>query len=91
VDISALGANFKGKLSADAGSIEGTFSQGDAKLPLLLKRKSEAQVAARRPQDPVKPYPYREEEVSFENKSAAIRLAGTVTTPPDAAATPRSC
>ena len=32
-------------------------------------------------QDPVKPIPYAEEEVSFENKAAEIRLAGTLTIP----------
>src|SRR5262249_37713895 len=34
-----------------------------------------------RPQDPKKPYPYREEEVTFENKTAKIKLAGTLTLP----------
>jgi len=34
-----------------------------------------------RPQDPVKPYPYRETLVFFENKTAGIQLAGTLTTP----------
>jgi CubicO group peptidase (beta-lactamase class C family)/pimeloyl-ACP methyl ester carboxylesterase len=32
-------------------------------------------------QDPVKPIPYTEEEVSFENKAAQIRLAGSLTIP----------
>jgi CubicO group peptidase (beta-lactamase class C family)/pimeloyl-ACP methyl ester carboxylesterase len=32
-------------------------------------------------QDPVKPLPYTEEEVSFENKSAEIRLAGSLSIP----------
>uniref|UniRef100_Q01RP8 Beta-lactamase n=1 Tax=Solibacter usitatus (strain Ellin6076) TaxID=234267 RepID=Q01RP8_SOLUE len=32
-------------------------------------------------QEPVRPFPYTEEEVSFENKAAEIRLAGTLTIP----------
>jgi pimeloyl-ACP methyl ester carboxylesterase len=32
-------------------------------------------------QDPVKPFPYTEEEVSFENKAAGIKLAGSLTIP----------
>src|SRR5262249_30250186 len=32
-------------------------------------------------QDPVKPLPYTEEEVSFENPAAGIRLAGSLTIP----------
>lgn len=34
-----------------------------------------------RPQNPVRPYPYKEEEVSFENKAAGITLAATLTIP----------
>jgi CubicO group peptidase (beta-lactamase class C family)/pimeloyl-ACP methyl ester carboxylesterase len=33
-------------------------------------------------QDPVRPFPYTEEEVSFDNKVAGIKLAGTLTIPP---------
>ena len=32
-------------------------------------------------QDPVKPLPYTEEEVAFENQAAGIRLAGSLTIP----------
>lgn len=34
-----------------------------------------------RPQDPKPPYPYRSEEVAFENHKAGIKLAGTLTLP----------
>ena len=34
-----------------------------------------------RPQEPKKPYPYLEKEVSFENKRAGVRLVGTLTVP----------
>jgi alpha/beta superfamily hydrolase len=36
----------------------------------------------KRPQTPVKPYPYREEEVSYSNPAAKIELAATLTIPP---------
>lgn len=36
---------------------------------------------AQRPQEPTKPYPYREEEVAYENKKAGVKLAGTLTLP----------
>jgi CubicO group peptidase (beta-lactamase class C family)/pimeloyl-ACP methyl ester carboxylesterase len=32
-------------------------------------------------QDPIKPFPYTEEEVSFENKAGEIKLAGSLTIP----------
>jgi len=35
----------------------------------------------RRPQEPQKPYPYKEEEVVYENKKAGVKLAGTLTFP----------
>ena len=34
-----------------------------------------------RPQQPKPPYPYREEEVTFDNREAKIKLAGTLTLP----------
>jgi uncharacterized protein (TIGR03067 family) len=34
-----------------------------------------------RPQEPKKPFPYREEVVVFENKAAGVKLAGTLTRP----------
>jgi len=33
------------------------------------------------PQEPVRPYPYSEKEVWFENKKASVKLAGTLTRP----------
>jgi uncharacterized protein len=35
-----------------------------------------------RPQLPTKPYPYAEEQVTYENKKAGVKLAGTLTLPP---------
>jgi uncharacterized protein len=74
---------FEGTIDKDRASISGTWSQGANNLPLLLKRvKDSAELEGPRPQNPVKPYPYREEDVSFENSRAGITLAGTLTIPP---------
>jgi pimeloyl-ACP methyl ester carboxylesterase len=70
---------YEGTLKPD-GSIEGTWNQG-APLRLVLKRSSVAEMQLPRPQNPVKPYPYREEEVTYQNKTAGIKLAGTLTIP----------
>ncbi len=43
--------------------------------------KDQADLELKRPQNPVKPYPYREEEVSYENKVQNVTLAGTLTIP----------
>ena len=58
----------------------GRFKQGGYDLPLEMKRVEEVPKVVR-PQDPKKPYPYLEEEVSFLNPDAEIKLAGTLTLP----------
>jgi pimeloyl-ACP methyl ester carboxylesterase len=83
LELKQLPGVFEGTIDKDRGSINGTWSQSGNSLPLLLKRvKDSAELERPRPQDPAKPYPYREEDVSFENSTAGIRLAGTLTIPP---------
>ena len=36
-------------------------------------------VSQKRPQEPLRPYPYHEEEVTYKNKEAGVLLAGTLT------------
>ena len=80
LDMKAVQASFTGKLSADKQSIDGTFTQMDNSMPLVLKRvKDEAAIERVRPQNPVKPYPYREQDVTYI--SAGNTLAGTLTIP----------
>lgn len=75
---SAIRAQFSGILSSDGQAIAGEFNQGRA-LPLTFKKRTTA-VVTRRPQMPAKPYPYREEEVTFDSVPG-VRLAGTLTLP----------
>jgi hypothetical protein len=51
-------------LSDDGARLTGTFTQGGASFALELKRGAVAAAATKRPQQPVRPFPYREEEVS---------------------------
>ncbi len=75
---------FEGKISADKSSINGTWTQSGANLPLVLKPvKDQSELERKRPQNPRKPYPYREEEVSYDNKVQSVRLAATLTLPPE--------
>jgi pimeloyl-ACP methyl ester carboxylesterase len=76
VNIAKLFAKFEGKVKKN--SIEGTFTQGGASLPLVLTRGT---IEINRPQTPKPPYPYNSEDVYFENKQADITLAGTLTFP----------
>jgi len=58
--------------------VKGTFQQGGLQLPLRLTRK---ETKLNRPQTPTKPYPYMEEEVTFENTNDTVTLAGNLTKP----------
>jgi hypothetical protein len=81
MEVKMVGGVFEGKIAKDLSAIEGTWTQGSP-LPLVLKKvKDISQLEHRRPQNPVKPYPYREEELAYENPVAHIKLAATLTLP----------
>ncbi|MGA2438986.1 MAG: alpha/beta fold hydrolase [Acidobacteriaceae bacterium] len=83
ISATSIGGEFKGKVSTDGNTIDGTWTQGGS-IPLVLGRiRGQASLApARRPQNPIKPYPYREENVSYINATSGNRIAGTLTLPP---------
>ncbi len=78
--VPSIAGAYDGKLNADRSELAGEWKQGGATFPLTFKRVAEAP-ALHRPQDPKKPYPYREEEVTVTNEAAGIKLAGTLTLP----------
>ena len=74
---------FEGKLDEKLNTIDGTWTQGGGSAPLVLKRvKDAAELVRPRPQNPVKPYPYRAEDVFYPSKPAVFTLAATITIPP---------
>ena len=77
---------FEGRLSDNGQELAGQWKQAGA-LPLTLAR-VEKPAELVRPQMPKKPYPYREEEVAYENGAAKIKLAGTLTLPKSERPTP---
>jgi pimeloyl-ACP methyl ester carboxylesterase len=77
VNITSIGFSYKGKLSQE-GMIDGSFSQMGATFPLKLSRE---EIVINRPQEPKAPYPYKVEEITFYNKKANVKLAGTLTIP----------
>jgi fermentation-respiration switch protein FrsA (DUF1100 family) len=83
VELKMVGGSFTGAVSPDGSEIAGQWSQGGNSLPLVLKKTEKAAEVSRRPQEPRKPYPYDEEEVTFENREAGITLAGALTLPRD--------
>jgi pimeloyl-ACP methyl ester carboxylesterase len=81
LNVPQVGGTFDGIINAD-GTIDGVWAQGAGRIPLLLTRAAAGSAfEIRRPQNPVPPYPYREEEVRIEHTAAGITLAGTLTLP----------
>lgn len=78
--IPAVRGSFVGKINFDEMKIEGEWKQGGMTLALLLT-KIEKLEEAKRPQEPKEPFPYKSEDVTFENKVDSVTLAGTLTMP----------
>ncbi len=66
-------------------SIAGKFTQAGQSFPLTLHRKAIVFEIPKRSQEPVPPFPYVSEEVTFVNTKENIRLAGTFTFPKEKA------
>lgn len=75
--VNAIQMSYQGMLVMN--SFTGKLTQYGMEFPMALTR-GEIPIA-KRPQEPVNPYPYREEQVVFKNEKAGIRLAGSLTLP----------
>lgn len=80
LDVKSIRGSFEGTYKESNETLEGEWKQAGSTFPLVLNRTEKAP-DMHRPQDPVKPYPYTEEEVVYENKEAGVKLAGTLTLP----------
>lgn len=83
MEATSLGAVFSGTVNQEKKAIAGTFSQGGAVFPLTVEKIliSAADVPTPRPQNPLRPLPYRSEDLTYENKGAGVVLAATLTIP----------
>ena len=83
IEAKNLNAIYEGMVSGNSQTVQGTWKQGIMESPLVLKRvKDKAELAPPlRPQNPRKPYPYREEDVFYDNKVQGNKLAATLTVP----------
>jgi hypothetical protein len=80
INMPNLQAHYEGSLSEDGTKIKGKFTQRGMTFPLDLKRTDKAPQLSR-PQEPKKPYPYDEKEVTYRNERDDIKLAATLTLP----------
>ncbi len=79
-----VGGTYESELDPSLSTMTGKWSQSGTVFPLVLTRMKagEKLEEPKRTQVPVKPYPYDEQEVKFDNKAAdGVTLAGTLTTP----------
>ena len=82
-DIYNIRCKYEGIITENRDTIYGNFiSPNGDKIPIdLIKTENPPVRTSKRPQEPVKPYPYRSEEVAFFNRIDSITLQGTLTMP----------
>ncbi|HVC95585.1 MAG TPA: alpha/beta fold hydrolase [Pirellulales bacterium] len=80
LEAKALQIVFEGTIDEAGRELTGEWRQGGSAIPLTLEQ-VDSEPQARRPQTPKRPFPYDEIEVSYENKTAGVKLAGTLTVP----------
>ena len=80
-EIPSVAGVYEGTLNLARNTMTGKWSQTSAdNLPLNFQR-SDQTLELRRPQTPVRPFPYVEEDVAFAGGADGITLAGTLTLP----------
>ena len=80
LDVTVIAGSFLGTLQPGDSVVSGSWRQGGMALPVEL-RPILAVSEINHPQEPKPPYPYLAEDVTYENRSAGITLAGTLTKP----------
>ena len=73
-------AYYEGKYNPDNISFDGNWHQSGQTFPLSLKKIDKVE-GIKHPQEPKPPFPYKVEDVIYENKTAGIKLGGTLTLP----------
>ena len=78
-----IGGAYDGRFALDQSAIVGFWKQRGAVVDLKLERSATALPPPKmeRPQEPKPPYPYRSEEISFEDKPTGMKYSGTLTLP----------
>jgi pimeloyl-ACP methyl ester carboxylesterase len=79
-EIALVSGSYDGTLNAARNAISGKWTQNQDTVALDFTRSDEV-LELHRPQNPAKPYPYKEEEVHFTTQKGSATLAGTLTLP----------
>ena len=78
--IQAIHGGYRGKWDRD-NNIEGIYFQSGQEFPLALARSQDTVMIPLRPQTPKPPFPYKTEELEYNNPAKGVHLAGTLTLP----------
>lgn len=81
LSVKVVGGTYNAKLSADGKQLSGFWKQGGAVIPLIVNKTEVLTFYNKRPQDPEKPYPYKAEDVVYQNRTAGNSLGATLTLP----------
>ena len=81
IELPKFKIKYTGKPNADISEIDGNFAQNGANFPLNLGRKPIEKQELVRPQTPKSPFNYNVDDVTFNNTTDNILLAGTLTYP----------
>ena len=78
-----INGKYAGRLSEDKKQLTGTWFQGGGSLPLTVIKTSDKVTLKKinRPQTPKPPFPYRSEEVEYDNADKTIHFGATFTVP----------
>lgn len=78
IEIKGFRASFAAKLTSDS-TMSGIVTQG-LSMPIVLKRKSTV-VKDKYPQTPKPPFPYKSEDVEYDNTDKSLHYGATITIP----------
>lgn len=83
-----IGGGFTGKFNKDKTEISGNWTQGKANIPLTLIRITSLAAPVERPQTPKAPFPYRSENIEYDNAAGTVHFGATLTYPDSAEPVP---
>jgi alpha/beta superfamily hydrolase len=81
IQYTVMRAVYRGVYNRDSLTLDGMWVQNGYTFALKLYPSKELMSAMKHPQEPLKPYPYNEEQIIINNAGAQIKLAGTFTWP----------
>lgn len=76
-----IGGGFAGRFNSDKTQLQGFWKQGKINAPLTLIRITSVAEPVKRPQTPVPPFPYRSENVEYNNTESKVHFGATLTLP----------